>query len=143
MKLAIIHPYLKEPIIEKDRQSVSINELNRIPFSSCTSIYVADTLDFIKVNDRMNAMSQAISKLRYGGIIIFRGLDLMEVSRLVFSKEIDVGMAQQALYNNRQSSESLSGMLSQLKEMGLELVSSYIDNMFYQVEARRPNAQQE
>jgi len=139
MKIAIIHPYLKEPIIESDRESINLNELNNFADSSCDSIYLTDALDFVPINDRSNALDLVVSKLRYGGSLVVRGLDLTDVSRMIYLKELDINSAMSILYNNRQSAESLPTIKERLKLMGLHVISCYQENLYYQIEVKRPD----
>ena len=85
-------------------------------------------------------MVNVVSKLRYGGELIIRGLDLIEISRQIFIKSIDFKTAQHMIYNNRQSADCMNGVVEQLKKLGLDISLYYTDQSFYQVEARRPNA---
>lgn len=140
MKIAVVTQFFKEPIVEADRQAVSVAEVGNVPNSSCTSIYLSDSLDYLPVEQRGNAMMIIASKLRYGGELILRGIDLTEVSRQIFTKSVNIESAQYMLYNNRQSADCMAHVVDQLKGVGLEISLSYIDNMFYQIEARRPNA---
>ena len=138
MKIAIISQHIKEPIV--DRRNITFGELDVIANSSCSSVYLADTLDFVLLGDRIKFFSQAIQKVRYGGELIIRGLDLIEISRKIFIKELNIQAAQHVLYNNRSSAETINSTIDFLKTSGFDISSYHLDDMFYHIEARRPNA---
>src|SRR3990170_1769325 len=73
-------------------QTIDISNVDAdIIDASCETIYVNDILDFCSNRDA--ALEVIMTKLKYGGIIYIEGNDLYNISRMIFTKLIDIPSA--------------------------------------------------
>ena len=139
MKIAITHPNLKS-ILAKDESPVSLQDLNAgVENASCSSIHLADCMDYVPPSERSKVLATALKKLRYGGDISISGTDLIAVCQHMSSGVMSIIQANASLFEGRLSASTITDVLETLKEMGLEIVNAKIEGMYYSIKARRPN----
>lgn len=113
----------------------NIEQLASIPAAVATEILCEDAADYS--NNRVETLSNIISKLRYGGRLIITGVDINEVSREVLNKNISIDDAAALLYGGRQSVSSALKMRELFTSFGLEVVNCRIKNLHYYILAKR------
>lgn len=115
--------------------SCTLEQLSSIPAATATEILCEDALDYTE--NRIEALQNIISKLRYGGRLILTGIDVQELSRELLNKNVSIDEMSQLLYSGRQSATSVSKMTEVLSALSLIVVNSRIKNMHYYILAKR------
>lgn len=133
MRLFIQH----DPNQRNDAADISctVEQLKSIPSATVTEIICENALDYQV--DRLSAIQELVSKLRYGGRLIMTGVDVNETSRELLNGTISIDEALSLLYGGKRSADSALRMKSIFTELGLEVVNCRVNNLYYYILVRR------
>lgn len=111
-------------------------ELAEVIDASCEEIHAQDCLDFMKDDDKL---LQILKKIRYNGEVTFTGVDLLEVSRQIFTGQLTIQQANAFLYGNgRLSSTDLNTFVGVLGNYGFKVtLKRHITPQQYSITAVR------
>lgn len=119
-----------------DYELVDFNNLGDVHNASCEEIFIGDSLDYFE--NRQEAFSYVLSKLKYGGVATITGIDLLSVCSLRKAFKITDDQAKEMLYSKRRSVSSMSECLKYLKSSGMQVSLKRIDGARYCIKFRRP-----
>lgn len=84
---------------EQDRVLGDVFKLDPlIDANECSEIILCDTLDYLHVQARAQALQHVLTRIAHGGKIIIMGNDVYEVSRLVHNGQLDLQQANNIVY---------------------------------------------
>ena len=98
MKIALYLPEVFEPQ-EDGYNQVDISSIGELDDAAYEEILVSDNLDF--VDDRDAFTDEIVKKIRYGGKVVFSGVDIFEVARGIIARNIQAQDINQILYLRR------------------------------------------
>lgn len=109
--------------------------------SECTVINVESFLSNFEMGQIKNVLQKLLSKLRINGTIIISDLELETLALSHLIKESLIEEFNQIAFSNPnlKSFLTIEFVLSALKEFGLVIEMSYIENNFFVIRARRVN----
>ena len=119
-----------------DYDLVEFSNLGGIHDASCEEIFVGDSLDYFE--NRQDAFNYVRSKLKYGGVGIITGVDLLTVCSLRKDFKIDDEQAKNMLYSKRRSVSSMSECVKYLHATGMTVSLKRIDGARYCIKFMRP-----
>ena len=135
-----------DPLTDKETDNLircDIRNLDEIcENAECEQLIAEDVVSYFHFNEINEIMSNWISKLRHGGIMIIGGTDLSDTSRLLTTKRIDVMDANKILFGEadktRKSSVSPKEMCAYLEGYGLKVLSKKLMDSHYMIKVVRP-----
>tara|TARA_R110000803_G_scaffold41244_1_gene88725 strand:- start:6541 stop:6993 length:453 start_codon:yes stop_codon:yes gene_type:complete len=149
MKITVM--YKEQPSILMDsHQVINAEELfNDVEDASCVDIRCERVLDEIVYHHRDEALSNIVSKLRYGGTISLEGVDYAILCKnVMLGKHAPLDLNTLLYADSRQSLSYLLEMTQKLEALGLKVdTSKYSSDTdtyecpFYTIEAHRPNVE--
>ena len=137
MKIQVVR--MGEPVIEGYRQAIcSDNYINLMDISDneCTEIMAQDVLDNFDYEKIKECLVSLVSKLRLNGRIVIGGTDVRLFSRLVTNCSISEQEASELL-KKCSSMSSVSTVKPIINELGLNIESSTINGMHFEIVAKR------
>lgn len=137
MRIAINHPNINSTETQ-DTVLVLPEELNTISDNSCQYINVADFMDFIPLEQRLQFLQTCLTKLRKNGAIYLTGVDLYAVSRSLISGSLPINKANGYLFNSRLSTSCCQKQIEELVALGIVIERAQINNLFYSIKGMRP-----
>ncbi len=151
MKITI--RYNNEPVLDSSEYSViSIGALDTIDNASCEEVRLDRVLDEMEESNRINILTEAIAKLRYGATLSLEGLDYAVLCRNVGLGKYTPEEVNKKLYSYKVSGSLyfLQGMIDILTGKGLEVVSAKYSSEvntyecpYYSIKVRRPNVKKQ
>lgn len=105
-----------------------------------SEILALDILDFVPVSQRKELLAHWISFLEHGGKLILSGVDMYEISKLAFLRAFNLEQLNNVFYGQnviRQGLFDIQYIVNILGELGLEILSAKLENLYYIIEARR------
>jgi 2-polyprenyl-3-methyl-5-hydroxy-6-metoxy-1,4-benzoquinol methylase len=136
MKIALYLPEVFEPQ-EDGYNQVDISSIGELDDAAYEEILVSDNLDF--VDDRDAFTDEIVKKIRYGGKVVFSGVDIFEVARGIIGRNIQAQDINQILYLRRCSVSNVFDICKKLSSLGLKIINKRINNYRYTVIAERPS----
>tara|TARA_Y100001963_G_C6768111_1_gene443389 strand:+ start:598 stop:1017 length:420 start_codon:yes stop_codon:yes gene_type:complete len=137
MKIQVT-PMHQKPIENYRQIIVSDNFINFSDLSDneCTEILAADVLDFFSFDKIAFCLESLVKKLRLNGTMVIGGKDIR-----LFSKAILHGAINEAdgsrIVNEIQSMSSLNTVRPVLEHLGLEILSTQILGIHFEIKAKR------
>lgn len=119
----------------KDENEVHITKITDLVDGSVDELIVNDAIDYI--SNRIDGLRMLVDKLRYGGTIEVRGVDILEIARGLYTCQMNIAQANSLIHDNRQSCDSIIGVVGFLQNFGLEIISKQVGNFSYFVQAKR------
>ena len=119
---------------------------NMVDHNECTDVLALDVIDYLPLGLRHNVINHWCTKVAHGGTITLSGLNLQEVTRLIFNGKIsDVAEINRIVYGNisnvwtiRKSftpPEDTAGMIMSTGQF--DIVAQRFDGVFYVITAKR------
>ena len=136
MKIALYLPEVFEPQ-EDGYNQVDISSIGELDDAAYEEILVSDNLDF--VDDRDAFTDEIVKKIRYGGKVVFSGVDIFEVARGIIARNIQAQDINQILYLRMCSVSNVFDICKKLSSLGLKIINKRINNYRYTVIAERPS----
>ena len=136
MKIALYLPEVFEPQ-EDGYNQVDISSIGELDDAAYEEILVSDNLDF--VDDRDAFTDEIVKKIRYGGKVVFSGVDIFEVARGIIARNIQAQDINKILYLRRWSVSNVFDICKKLSSLGLKIINKRINNYRYTVIAERPS----
>lgn len=136
MKIVVTHPNL-QALVDNDHVQVTLQDLSAVEKASCTSIHLADCMDYVPPNERDKLLGIAIERLRYGGELTVSGTDMYALGNRIQYGKIGLEQVNASLYGGRLSIDHLHNLIVKLESVELEIVTAKLDNLYYAVTARR------
>ena len=118
-------------------EHVHYSQLDMVSDASCDTIIVGVSLDFVPVQHRIPLLQKILSKLSYGGCIEIEGTDVIEVSRLIYFGGLVSENICAALYNGKQSIDSINNFVMLLEQFGLHVEVKQKEGYSYYIKAKR------
>lgn len=113
-------------------------EINLSGFSDneCDFIMASDCLDFLGYNSAKDFLMQSRQKLRINGTLLVGGADIRMLARSIIDESIDLETANGFIFSKKSLLDvnTVSGMVS---ELGLQIVSTRISGIHYEIESSR------
>jgi len=122
----------------EDCEIKSLQELAKIPDSTCVLINLADCLEF--VTNPQEVLAAACKKLRYGGNIIVEGTDTTEICKRLLSGIASHDVATELLWSGRQTCFDMNDMEQNVTSFGLAIIHSRLAQYKYLIRAERTHA---
>jgi len=122
---------------EPKEDEVHLKHMPQISDASIDKLVLNDILDFVSWQDRLKVIKMAVSKLAYGGIIEIRGLDLLDMSRGIFTMDVSIVEAQSILFQQRESSDTIINIVQTLSSVDLTILRTMLEDYTYYVQAQR------
>jgi hypothetical protein len=138
MKIVVTHPNMTS-INDSDQARVPINDLAAVENSSCLAVHLADCMDFIPFEQRIQLLSDAYGKVRKGGEITISGTELEAIGHYIVHNITSSDQINVSLFNGRLSCEKMWIVSDQLESIGAKLINSKLDGLYYSIKARRPD----
>ena len=91
------------------------------------------------MDNRDEFTDEIVKKIRYGGRVVFSGVDIFEVARGIIARNIQAQDINQILYLRRCSVSNVFDICNKLSSLGLNIVKKRINNYRYTVIAERPS----
>ena len=120
---------------------IDLQHLDFLEDVSTEEIDIEDVLDYIPIQNKYDVFAKIIGKLRYGGQIYIRGIDLLRVSMGVQTGVISTQDYNMLVFGqNKGSISHLEEMTSFCKQHNLEITKASLDNtkFSYYLIAKRP-----
>ena len=139
MKISIDHPNQDTGYVQENPgvTNITIEEIQKLEDSICTELYVGNVLDYyVNRNDMLVMLAK---KIRYGGTLILRGIDLLSVSTLFASGSINSKMTSDMLYSGKHSADTVEDTCGFLVGMGFVILSTNTVNNHYSIVTQRPH----
>ena len=129
-------------LTQLDCDEVNINEIALIPDSHCDEINVSTALDFTQ--NRTGVLEVLVKKLKYNGVIIISGLDILLLNHNLFNLNLSISDVNRMLYqvvdgHPRCSVSTIQNLVDTLTHYGLTILDKHINhdaNQFL-IKARR------
>jgi hypothetical protein len=111
--------------------------------AEASEIVALDVVDRLMTTDADATLIHWVSKLARGGTLAIGGLDLAELSRRCWSRQMSLELANSLLYGGhpracRRSARSLSWAAEKLISLGIKPLTKTFDGVFYCVNGVRP-----
>lgn len=137
MKLQIVKPE-QESIENYTRVVVSPNtiDLSTVSDNECTVVLANDILDSFSIDNIPSLLTQLAKKVRMQGELVVGGTDIGLFCKLVTNDQIDT-LSAIRLLGTVQSMTTLSQTVGILAELGLNIASSQISGIHYEIKAVR------
>lgn len=120
----------------ENENEIHVSEVDQLVDGSIDEIIVNDTLDFVE--NRVEGMTKLVSKLAYGGVIHFRGLEIFEFCRQIYLVALPMQDINTQLYKDgRASCDSIVGVVQLVQDLGLTVIIKSINKDRYYVKAKR------
>tara|TARA_Y100000593_G_C4128810_1_gene246365 strand:- start:192 stop:608 length:417 start_codon:yes stop_codon:yes gene_type:complete len=137
MKLHIVKPG-QESIENYARVEASPNalDISMVSDNECTSIMANDILDLFSIDNVPKVLEHLATKMRMGGDLVVGGTDVRLFCKYVTNDQVDELSAAQ-LIGNCESMTTLDQISNILQSLGLNVVSSQVSGMHYEIKAAR------
>ena len=137
MKLHIVKPE-QESIENYTRLDVTSNtlDLSAVSDNECIAILANDILDVFNLDNVHAVIEQLVRKLRMGGELVIGGTDIRLFCKFVANDQIDEPTAAR-LIGNAQSMTTFDQTSNSLVALGLNILSSQIMGIHYEIKASR------
>jgi len=137
MKLHIVKPG-QESIESYARVEVAPNtlDISMLSDNECSSIMANDILDFFSVDNIPKVLEHLTTKMRMGGDLVVGGTDVRLFCKYVTNDQVDELSAAQII-GFCESMATLGQISDILQSLGLNIVSSQISGMHYEIKAAR------
>ena len=137
MKLHIVKPG-QESIENYVRVEVAPNTLDvsTVSDNECTSIVANDILDLFSIDNIPKVLEHLTTKMRMGGDLVIGGTDVRLFCKYVTNDQVDELSAAQ-LIGTCESMTTFDQISNTLQSLGLNIVSSQISGMHYEIKAAR------
>jgi hypothetical protein len=121
-----------------ERVEISQNQgsLKHLSDNECTFVLANDTLDQLDYNSAKGFVLEARQKLRLGGTLVVGGTDIRLLARNIINDSIGVEDANQIMFNKK-SCLDINTVTDLVSSVGLQIISTRISGVHYEVEARR------
>jgi len=110
--------------------------LDQCSDNECSLIFAPDCLDYLGFQDMQQFLITARQKMRMGSKLVVGGTDLRMLSRSIVDGSIDIDTANDILYSKR-SCADVSLVRDALKNVGLNILTTVISGVHYEIEASR------
>ena len=124
-----------------DYQSTIEIELPKYETNQITELFIDKFLEYIPVENTMQAISHWFTKIRRGGKLIITGTDLVQVSKACLTKTLKVPQINQMLFGQgslgRRSCLTLDDTVSLLEHVGLKITTKRLAEYEYTLIAER------
>ena len=122
-----------------ERVEVSNGQIDLEKFSDneCMHILASDALDELGYEDVKKFLTTVRKKLRMQGSAVVGGVDIRLLSRHIINGSINTEQANQTLFNKK-SCHDVNLVSSILSDLGLNIISTRISGIHYEIEASRP-----
>ena len=111
-------------------------DLSEISDNECEVILASDAMDSVSYSSAEQLVAAFITKLRLNGELIVGGTDVRLFSKAVFNGQISPEEASNTV-TNVHSMTNGEQMKEIFTKMGLEVQSSYLDGLHYEIKAKR------
>ena len=111
-------------------------EMSRVVTNSCENIVADEIVDFLSSNSLSNFIQALSSKLRLNGKLFITGIEIGVLCRHTISEDISSNDFSAATAP-RASLSSVNDIVKLLKENGLDIESSTIKGLKYEISATR------
>jgi cyclopropane fatty-acyl-phospholipid synthase-like methyltransferase len=111
-------------------------EMSRVVTNSCENIVADEIVDFLSSNSLSNFIQALSSKLRLNGKLFITGIEIGVLCRHTISEDISSNDFS-AVIAPRASLSSVNDIVKLLKENGLDIESSTIKGLKYEISATR------
>ena len=137
MKLHIVKPG-QESIENYARVEASPNalDISMVSDNECTSIMANDILDLFSIDNVPKVLEHLATKMRMGGDLVVGGTDVRLFCKHITNDQVDELSAAQ-LIGNCESMTTLDQISNILQSLGLNVVSSQVSGMHYEIKAAR------
>ncbi len=132
-KIYIVHTQEQQTTLEH----IHYSQLDMVSDASCDNINIGSCLDYIPVQYRITILQKILSKLRYNGSVEIDGTDIVEVSRSIYYGGLVGENICVALYNGKQSVDSIGNFSNLLEQFGLHINIKQINGFSYYIKATR------
>ena len=137
MKLQILRPE-QEPIegyktVIVDKGNLNLSELSD---NECDTILAPEVMDSFPIDSVGELINGIVSKLRKGGEVVIGGTDIRVFAKMVGNGSMDPQAASNVVANvaSMTTVDLAKGLLTSL---GLDIASSTIDGIHYEIKATR------
>ena len=110
--------------------------LDQYSDNECSLIFASDCLDYLAFQDMQHFLISARQKMRMGSKLVVGGTDLRLLSRSIVNGSIGIETANSMLYSKR-SCADVSLVKDTLKDVGLNILTTVISGVHYEIEASR------
>ena len=137
MKLHIVKPG-QESIENYERVEITPNalDISTVSDNECTSIMANDILDLFSIDNIPKVLEHLTTKMRMGGDLVVGGTDVRLFCKYVSNDQVGELSAAQ-LVGNCESMTTLGQISDILQSLGLNIVSSQISGMHYEIKTTR------
>lgn len=116
-------------------------ELNKYETNQITELFVDKFLEYIPVENTIQAISHWFTKLRKGAKLIITGTDLVQVSKACLTKTLKVPQINQMLFGHgnlgKRSCLTLDDTVTLLEHVGLKILVKRLADYEYTIIAER------
>jgi cyclopropane fatty-acyl-phospholipid synthase-like methyltransferase len=111
-------------------------EMSRVVTNSCENIVADEIVDFLSSNSLSNFIQALSSKLRLNGKLFITGIEIGVLCRHTISEDISSNDFSSVIAP-RASLSSVNDIVKLIKESGLDIESSTIKGLKYEISATR------
>jgi hypothetical protein len=104
--------------------------------NQCTSIFAPDITDFFQLGVMHQLLSQLVKKLRLGGELVVGGTDIRLFVKSIANGRLGLNDGSQVIAGV-QSMVSCDKIGNMLESMGLQVLSTHMDGIHYEIKCRR------
>ena len=94
-------------------------DISTLPDESCDMIVLNNTAEYLDLKDIGPFLKLVVSKTKMGGKVLLGGSDCLEVSRLMFTNQINIEVFNNLLMSGRKSAWCLVTMKNLFEQVGL------------------------
>ena len=138
MKVYLFNPHNPptEEIASNYDKCVMLNDLQQqLLQAEATEVFAGDVLDYVVPRNQI--LEAILDKVRYGGRIVFTGLDLDEAARATVTRFIDTETSINLFYAGRASAVPLLYMKGILTQYGYKILNARLDGLYYMITVER------
>lgn len=128
----------------EDKEYINKTEVNLSDFETnqVTELFIDNFLDYIPVENILEALTVWKTKLRHGSKLIITSNDIIQIAKAVLTKTIKIPQINQLLFGEgnlgKRSCLSLEDVVSLLEHLELKIVTKRISEMKFTIIAERP-----
>ena len=117
----------------------SLNELiKNTPDGSLPELAIADTLDHVPQENRLELLTILCKKVKYNGVLELTGTDIKDLTSSMYRNDLSLNEINQLLYGRDNKSVShLEDVVNHIKNLNFKVINERRNKHIYYIKAQR------
>lgn len=114
-------------------------KLEEVETNQATEILVDKYIEYVASSELGDFMKNLVGKLRHGATLTINGIDLIQVSKLILSKNLYVKFANDLIFSGgKKGCYSLDDIVELMEYYGLKIITKRLTGSVYTIIGERP-----